>query len=163
MKKNREFYTVRGYQILNSENKLLTPSMEDYLEMIYRICKEQDYVRINQLAENLNVRPSSATKIVQKLNQLEMVDYERYGIIQLTKEGENIGSYLLKRHNIIEEFLKQLGIEETLLKETEMIEHHISFNTLQSIHILNEFLFNNPDVLQRYKNFKKEFRSNILC
>ena len=28
----------KGYQILNSENKALTSSMEDYLEMIYRTC-----------------------------------------------------------------------------------------------------------------------------
>ena len=82
--------------------------MEDYLEMIYRICKEEDYIRMNQLAENLNVRPSSATKTVQKLKSLGMVDYQRYGIIQLTDRGKKIGRYLLKRHNIIEEFLKTL-------------------------------------------------------
>ena len=139
MKKKDEFYTVRGYEMINAEKKLLTSSMEDYLEMIYRISKRDGYVRMNQLAKKLNVRPSSATKIIQKLSSLGMVDYEKYGVIQLTEEGKKLGRFLLKRHNIIEEFLKQLGIEETLLKETEMIEHHISFNTLQSIHILNDF------------------------
>ena len=57
MKKKDEFYTVRGYKMINAEKKLLTFSMEDYLEMIYRICKEEGYVRISQLAKNLNVRP----------------------------------------------------------------------------------------------------------
>ncbi len=37
-----------------------------------------------------------------------MVDYEKYGIIQLTGgEGKSLGKFLLNRHNIIEEFLKK--------------------------------------------------------
>ncbi len=27
--------------------------MEDYLEMIYRMCKDEDYVRMNQLAKKI--------------------------------------------------------------------------------------------------------------
>ena len=95
MKKKDEFYTVRGYKMLNGDKKLLTASMEDYLEMIYRIHKEEGYVRMNQLAEKLNVRPSSASKTVQKLNSLGMVDYQKYGIIKLTEEGKR-SSFLLK-------------------------------------------------------------------
>lgn len=157
MKKDREFHTVRGYQMLNSENKLLTSSMEDYLEMIYRVCIEEGYIRINQLAHKLNVRPSSSTKVVKKLKELGLVDYQRYGVVQLTKDGIEMGSFLLKRHKIIEEFLKNLGIEETLLKDTEMIEHDVSINTLRNIYILNDFLYNNPDVINRFENFKEKF------
>jgi DtxR family Mn-dependent transcriptional regulator len=130
LKKERGFYTVRGYQMLNAENKTLTSSMEDYLEMICRTCREEGYVRVNQLAEMLNVRPSSTTKVIQKLNALGLVDYQKYGIIQPTEEGKAIGDFLLKRHEIIEEFLGILGIEETRLKDTEMIEHDVSLNTL---------------------------------
>ncbi|SKC65067.1 metal-dependent transcriptional regulator [Maledivibacter halophilus] len=157
MEKDREFHTVRGYQMLNSENKLLTSSMEDYLEMIYRVCIKEGYIRINQLAHKLNVRPSSTTKVVKKLNVMGLVDYQRYGIVQLTENGKEVGRFLLKRHRIIEEFLKNLGVEKTLLKDTEMIEHDVSINTLKKIYMLNEFLYNNPDVIKRFKNFKKEF------
>ena len=76
MKTDREFYTVRGYQILDSGNKILSSSLEDYLEMIYRICLDEGYARINQLADKLNVRPSSTTKIVQKLCELGFVEYK---------------------------------------------------------------------------------------
>jgi len=34
---NSEFHTVRGYQLIEQEKKLLTSAMEDYLEMIFRI------------------------------------------------------------------------------------------------------------------------------
>lgn len=161
MKKKDEFYTVRGYEMINAEKKLLTSGMEDYLEMIYRICTKEGYARINQLAEKLNVRPSSATKTVQRLNKLGMVDYQRYGIIQLTKEGKRIGRFLLKRHNIIEEFLKNIGIENTRLKDTEMIEHSISLSALQKIYILNQFLLNNPDIIRRFESFKIEFYEDM--
>lgn len=162
MKKEREFHTARGYQMLNAENKLLTASMEDYLEMIYRIYMEEGYVRINQLAEKLNVRPSSTTKSVQKLRALDLVDYKRYGIIKLTQEGKKMGAFLLKRHQIIESFLKKIGVEEMLLKDTEMIEHDMSINTLQKIYILNEFLQNNPDVIEQYKQFKEQEYNDII-
>lgn len=154
MKINKEFHTVRGYQMLNSEGKILTSSMEDYLEMIYRICLKEGYARINQLADKLNVRPSSATKVVQKLFILDLVDYQRYGIIQLTKEGKSIGEFLLNRHKIIESFLRNLGMEETLLKDTELIEHDVSLSALQAIYCLNRFLDNNPQVKAQYEAYK---------
>lgn len=156
MKQSKEYYTVRGYQLQNEENKLLTSSMEDYLEMVYRICMEDGCVRVNQLAERLNVRPSSATKIVQKLNIIGVVNYQKYGIIQLTEKGKEVGSFLLIRHNIIEEFLRKIGIEETLLKDTEMLEHDISINTLESLRCLTEFFSNFPDVFEAYELFKKK-------
>lgn len=162
MKKDKEFHTVRGYQILNSENKLITSSMEDYLEMIYRTCMEDGYARINQLAKKLNVRPSSTSKVIQKLRALGLVDYEKYGIIRLTDEGRSLGNYLLNRHKIIEEFLINLGIIETLLKDTEMIEHDISLNTLKSFYIFNIFLSNNPDVVEIYDEFKEKYKNKDI-
>ena len=163
MKSKDEFYTVRGYKMMNAGKKLLTSSMEDYLEMIYRICQEEDYVRMNQLAKNLNVRPSSATKIVQKLKDLGMVDYQKYGIIQLTEEGKSLGKFLLNRHNIIEEFLKNIGTEDTRLKDTEIMEHGVSLNTLKNIYVLNKFLSENPDILRELERYRVDYdyRSGI--
>ncbi|GAE87129.1 iron-dependent transcriptional repressor [Acetivibrio straminisolvens JCM 21531] len=34
--RTNEFHTVRGYQLIEQEKKLLTSAMEDYLEMIFR-------------------------------------------------------------------------------------------------------------------------------
>lgn len=157
MNRKDEFYTIRGYRIKNSEKRLLTPSMEDYLEMIYRICKDDDYIRINQLASKLNVRPSSATKIVQRLKNAGMIQYEKYGTIHLTDKGIQVGGFLLKRHNVLEEFLKNIGVEDTRLRDTEMIEHNISINALKGIYILNEFLFNNPDISKELENYRLNY------
>lgn len=154
MKKN-DFHTVRGYQLLTQDDKLLTSAMEDYLEMIYRNIRKDGYMRINTLAELLNVKPSSATKMVQKLTQLELLDYQKYGIILLTKQGEKYGKFLLTRHNIIEKFLRILGISDNLLVETELIEHNISANTLRNINQLNHFLEKNPEIVEEFEKFKE--------
>jgi len=155
MENGREFHTFRGYQMLKQDKKLLTPSMEDYLEMIYRHCLKEGYVRINHLAKQLNVKASSVTKIVQKLSALELLDYQKYGIIRLTEKGNEIGKFLLDRHNTIETFLLSIGVKNAVLRDTEMIEHHLSMNTLWNIEMLNEFFKKHPEIMEQFHQFKK--------
>jgi Mn-dependent transcriptional regulator len=150
---DNEFRTVRGYQLLRQNNSRLTSAMEDYLEMIYRNTEGEGHVRINELAEKLNVRASSTTKMVQKLGELGLIKYKKYGIIEVTESGKELGEYLLKRHRAIEQFLNMIGISENLLVETELIEHYISDNTLKHLKILNQFFGSNPDLLRRYRMY----------
>ena len=153
MEKN--FHTVRGYENINLTRKTLTPSMEDYLEMIYRCSIEEDVVRLNKIAQMLNVRDSSASKMMKKLGELSFIKYEKYGVIILTEYGANVGKYLLERHNIIKSFLQYLGGREDILEETELIEHVISSETVENIYMLNMFFEDNKDILEKYKNFKQ--------
>ena len=150
---DNEFHTVRGYQLLREKNMTLTPAMEDYLEMVFRSCEEHGYLRINELAENLNVRASSATKMVQKLGEYGLIKYKKYGIIELTDTGKELGAFLLERHNLIEKFLRTIGIEENLLKETELIEHNISANTQKHMDIFNRFFEAYPEFARRLNAF----------
>ena len=77
---NPDFYTQKGYQLRNHTE--MTGAMEDYLEMICRQSLSDGYVRINFLAGRLNVRPSSASKMVYQLRDLGYVAFEKYGLIQ---------------------------------------------------------------------------------
>ena len=113
---NNEFYTVRGYQLLEQNKNKLTSAMEDYLEMIYRNCLENGYIRIIQLAELLHVSAASTSRMVQKLGELGLINYKKYGIIILSDTGEKIGEYLLDRHHTIENFLKIIRCEDDLLQ-----------------------------------------------
>ena len=63
-----DFYTQKGYQMRKQQQ--MTGAMEDYLEMICRQARAEGYVRINFLAGRLNVRPSSASKMVYQLREL---------------------------------------------------------------------------------------------
>ncbi|MBU5426304.1 winged helix DNA-binding protein [Tissierella pigra] len=123
--------------------------------MIYRNTLVESYIRINTLAKLLNVRDSSASKMVKKLWELGLVDYEKYGIVTLTEEGKKEGEFLLNRHNIIEQFLYFIGCEDNTLLQTEMIEHYISTSTIENIEILYNFFYDNRDILERYINYRE--------
>ncbi|BAH08021.1 hypothetical protein CKR_2970 [Clostridium kluyveri NBRC 12016] len=155
MDNNQSFHTVRGYEILEKEKNSLTHSMEDYLEMIYRCYIEEGYARINSLSELLNVKASSATKMVQKLTKLGFVNYEKYGIIQLTEKGIAVGVFLLNRHIIIEQFLNIIGVQKDILINVELMEHNITSNALTRIETLNNFFKNNPDILKKFTQYQK--------
>ncbi len=152
---NKQFHTFRGYEIIKKDEDHLTPSMEDYLEMIYRNCQEEGYVRVNQLADQLNVKASSVSKTVSKLSALGYLNYVKYGIIQLTAKGEKTGAFLLDRHDTVEVFLRTIGVKETLLLETELIEHYLSIETIKNIKILNSFFRESPEIVQKFQQFKK--------
>lgn len=156
MNKDKHFYTVRGYEILKKDKNPLTNSMEDYLEMIYRNSLISGYTRINELSKSLNIRPSSATKMVQKLSQIGFVQYEKYGIIKLTEKGESMGEFLLKRHSIIESFLINIGVEKDILVNIELIEHSVTGETLEKIELLNTFLKQNKDIKEKFQKFCNE-------
>ena len=65
--------------------------------------------------------------------------------------------FLLNRHNIIEEFLKNIGTEDTRLKDTEIMEHGVSLNTLKNIYVLNKFLSENPSILGQFERYKADY------
>lgn len=148
-----DFFTFNEY--IKREEKLLTPSMEDYVEMIYRLSKDSGHTRINELSSALNVQPPSATRMVQKLAEIDLINYEKYGIISLTPQGRVKGSMLLMRHNIVEKFLRSIGVRENLLEETEKIEHTISQETLECIINYLSFLKDNPHIERDFKAYIK--------
>lgn len=160
---NQNFHTVRGYEILGKQKEALSHGMEDYLEMIYRNSIAEGYVRINALAESLNVQAPSATRMVQKLAKLGLLDYEKYGIVKLTPHGERIGQFLLKRHEIIEDFLKIIGVEEKLLVNIELIEHNVTTGALNRIKILNEFFRTYPDIFKKFEEYRISYHKEEDC
>lgn len=137
MNKKSNFYTLNGYKIKNKV--LITESMEDYLEMIYRN-KNKDKIHIKEIAQKLNVKPSSASKMMNKLKEYSLVNFEKYGLITLTEEGENIGKYLLWRHNVLVKFFKFLNKKNYSLEQVEKIEHFIDYQTLKN---METFIFKN--------------------
>ena len=149
---DQEFYTFSEY--MRKEQETLSPSAEDYMEMIYRLSKDQGFTRVNDLAGALNVQPPSVTKMIQKLSEMKLIKYEKYGVIIMEQEGKALGKALLYRHNLIEEFLKLLNIKEGLLTETEKIEHTINDETLLGIKALVEFFHDNPNVMNNWNQYR---------
>ncbi|KUO63113.1 MAG: hypothetical protein APF84_11340 [Gracilibacter sp. BRH_c7a] len=159
MAEKEKFFTARGYEIAAPENSL-TPSMEDYIEMIYRLSRKHRYIRVNDLAERLNVQPPSVTKMMQKLHDKDLLNYEKYGVISLTDEGERLGFFFLMRHNTLKELLFLLGADKNLQTDVEQIEHHINADTFESLYALVRFFQENKSVLDLFHTHKKKMESD---
>ncbi|SDK55461.1 transcriptional regulator MntR [Sediminibacillus albus] len=117
-----------------------TPSMEDYIEQIYMLIEAKGYARVSDIAEALHVHPSSVTKMVQKLDKDEYLNYEKYRGLILTPKGKKIGKRLVYRHELLEQFLELIGVnQENIYEDVEGIEHHLSWNSIDRIGDLVQF------------------------
>lgn len=130
-----------------------TPSMEDYIERIYNLIETKGYARVSDIAEELLVHPSSVTKMVQKLDRDNYLDYEKYRGFVLTEKGTKIGKKLVKRHDLLEEFLEIIGVDrENIYEDVEGIEHHLSWNSIDRMEDLITYFNENE---QRKLDLKK--------
>lgn len=122
-----------------------TPSMEDHIEQIYLLIEQKGYARVSDIAEALSVLPSSVTKMVQKLDKDGFLIYEKYRGLTLTAKGMKLGKKLVKRHELLEDFLRIIGVkEENIYNDVEGIEHHLSWNSIDRIADLVLLLEENP-------------------
>lgn len=141
-----------------------TISMEDYIERIYLLIDEKGYARVSDIAEALNVHPSSVTKMIQKLDKDKYLVYEKYRGFMLTPKGKKLGQRLVYRHELLEDFLKAIGVnEENIYEDVEGIEHHLSWNALDRIGDLVQFFQEKSErieELQEIQRKNEEFDQN---
>ncbi|MEK5323079.1 transcriptional regulator MntR [Aeribacillus sp. FSL M8-0254] len=141
-----------------------TPSMEDYIEQIYLLIENKGYARVSDIAEALSVHPSSVTKMVQKLDKDDYLVYEKYRGFVLTPKGKKIGKRLVYRHDLLEQFLRIIGVkEENIYRDVEGIEHHLSWDAIDRIGNLIQFFEKDKSriiELQRLQNLNEENEEN---
>ena len=136
---------------------MTTPSMEDYIEQIYMLIEEKGYARVSDIAEALAVHPSSVTKMVQKLDKDEYLIYEKYRGLVLTSKGKKIGKRLVYRHELLEQFLRIIGVdEEKIYNDVEGIEHHLSWNSIDRIGDLVQYFEDDESRKKELKSLQKK-------
>ena len=150
MNKREEYYTFNEYMKYNS----LTPSEEDYIEMIYRLSLSEDKIKLKEISTSLNIKPPSVTKMIKKLESKNLLIYRKYDYIQLTDIGEIVGKRLFDRHNVVYSFLETIGLKEYIHEETEKIEHTISIETLLRIDELINFFKENEALLKKFREYQ---------
>ena len=133
-----------------------TPSMEDHIEQIYLLIENKGYARVSDIAEALSVLPSSVTKMVQKLDKDGYLVYEKYRGLTLTTKGEKLGKRLVKRHELLEQFLRLIGVDEDhIYEDVEGIEHHLSWNSIDRIADLVQLLDEDKQLVKRLEEMKE--------
>jgi len=108
---------------------MLSAKMEDYLKAIYRLERDgEPPVATSTIADTLDVTPPTATSMVEKLADRELVEREKYKGVTLTPEGETVALEVIRHHRLLETFLtEELGYDwSEVHEEAEILEHHIS-------------------------------------
>jgi Mn-dependent DtxR family transcriptional regulator len=132
---------------------MLSPSLEDYLEEIYRFSLSLDIVRVTDISHKLKVALPSVTKALYKLRDQNYIKYERYGEILLTDKGKEYGLYLVTRNQLLQEFLALICSKCNFAAEAEAMEHYLSTATIDAIKILVDFMKSNQFWQQAFKEF----------
>ena len=113
----------------------LTNSQEEYLKTIYIIEKSSGKIRVTDIAEKLKITKPSVNRAIKNLRDLDLVEYEVYGDIAFTYEGEEIAKDIIKKYDIIKMFLTDiLEIEERQAEEeAKSMKYAISENTAKKL------------------------------
>jgi Mn-dependent DtxR family transcriptional regulator len=130
-------------------------AMDDYLEQILHLIEEKGvgYARPVDVSKKLNISQASVTNMLQRLDAEGFVNHEKYRGTTLTEKGLTIANAIVMRHQMLTKFLRLFGLdEETIYKDVEGMEHHVSKDTLNVITSLIAELEEDPELLKRVKS-----------
>lgn len=129
---------------------MLSPSLEDYLEEIYRFSLQNKVVRATDIAACLNVTLPSVNNAIRRLSQENYLIYKRYKEVELTAKGKNTGHFLVERNRILRDFLDILEVDCDPAQEAEAMEHYLSLPSIRAFESLLDFFKTHPDCLNDY-------------
>ena len=99
--------------------------IEMYLKAIWHLKERGEDVKISTIAKMLNIRQPSVVQMLKKLNLKNLVEYNKAGV-NLTEEGERIGSSMMRNSRLLEVLMDsalKVAIDEEMVCG---IEHHMN-------------------------------------
>jgi DtxR family Mn-dependent transcriptional regulator len=139
----------------------LSSQMEDYLEVIFHLCRDEGVARVKSIADRLEVKNSSVVGAIRKLKDRNLVIQEPYGYVRLTMGGEKIAGTITHRHEVLSNFFKDiLGLDhETASADACKIEHAVSPETVRRLRAVAEFIKEDPQINVDWKKAFRRFYS----
>lgn len=114
---------------------MISKALEEYLKTMYVLKKQNGDIRVTDIANKMNCSKPSVNKAINNLKENKLINYESYGTIELTSEGEDLAKKILEAYDILYVFLKEvLGLsKEEAQNEAEKIKSVIDDNTLNKL------------------------------
>lgn len=107
--------------------------VEDYVELISDLLRSGGEARQVDLACRLGVSQPTVAKMLARLAESGFVSQRPYRGIFLTEAGEKLAEVSRRRHQIVEQFLVAIGVDEdSARRDAEGIEHYVSEATLNA-------------------------------
>jgi Mn-dependent DtxR family transcriptional regulator len=150
LEKDKRLEAIRDANSGRKEDR--TDRMEDYLEVIYELVEQKGYATTVDISNYLNVSSPSVTKMMQRLDEVGYLKYEKYRGIRLTEEGTQIAENIRNKHGLLAEFFMMIGVdEESANNDAEGIEHHLHPETIKKLMEFMSVLKKNPTLFKRYE------------
>ncbi len=110
---------------------------ENYLEAILVLEKNNNQVRMSDIAKYLNVSKPSVNKAMNILKDAGYILQQRYGTILLTDSGRSYARKVYDRHTLFKRFFTEvLHVSEVTAEEDAChMEHCISDETMEKLNI----------------------------
>jgi DtxR family transcriptional regulator, Mn-dependent transcriptional regulator len=117
------------------DNGSLSPSSENYLEMMLNIQDEEKIIKISDIAKRLKISKASVTQAIGKLKRLGLVIHESYDPVTFTAAGIEAAKKVRGKHRLIKKFLTEvLNIDNKIAeKDACLMEHVLSVTTINKI------------------------------
>jgi DtxR family transcriptional regulator, Mn-dependent transcriptional regulator len=138
----------------------LTPSLEDYLETIYRILQREPEARASEISDKMGVNRTSVTGAMRALRDRELVNYAPYGTITLTPEGKRLAGGVVRRHELLKEFMTSvlLAPEAEAEEAACQMEHFVTPGILERFVDFMEFMDACPRIGVDWKDTFERYR-----
>lgn len=108
-----------------------TELIEDYVELIGDLLTHRGEARAADIAARMGVSQATVSKMIRRLNELELVNSRPYRSLFLTEAGKAMARASRERHDIMLNFLRALGVSDAAARiDAEGMEHHVSDETL---------------------------------
>jgi DtxR family Mn-dependent transcriptional regulator len=86
----------------------LTRSEREALKAVYRLTRDGVPAPTGGVAEALGVSPATATAVVKRMADRQLVTHRRYHGVELTDAGSRAAVAAIRRHRIVERFLSDM-------------------------------------------------------
>jgi Mn-dependent DtxR family transcriptional regulator len=114
---------------------VISRAQQDYLKTIWNLEQTDQPARMKTVAKMLFLKPPTVLSMFRQLSKLGLIRYEKRSGASLTAKGREEAEKIIRKHRLIETFLKKvLKIEEPLLhNEAEKLEHVVSDQLIMKI------------------------------
>lgn len=130
-----------------------TPTMEDYIEIIYELIENKGYVRPIEISKLLHVKSATVTSMLKKLHDNKLVIYEKYRGAILSNDGKELAKLIVTKHRLLVEFLELVTTNKLEAhKNAEKIEHYLEYSTINRISLITKLIKEDKNI---YKKFQK--------
>ena len=112
----------------------LYESGQMYLETIYVLSKEKNFVRSIDVGEHMGYSKPSVSRAVSTLKKDGYITVGDDGGLQLTEKGLEVARTMYERHTVLTKLLMGLGVEESIASEDACrMEHVLSEESFAAI------------------------------